>query len=142
MAAITPAYAQLYQAPCLPRRMPAILGKNSVYRSPTPDIRIFPMLVPQHVKEALISEDGPFIQTEVLASRMVKLSLGGGSVIARSLHGRIGDMFGLVITNEAHLAFSGARTHSNNTAEMTAMIEALAFLGPHGPVARDVESCV
>ena len=34
-----------------------------------------------------------------------------------------------VITNEAHLAFSGARTHSNNTAEMTAMIEALSFLG-------------
>ena len=25
---------------------------------------------------------------------------------------------------------------------MTAMIEALSFLGPHGPVARDVESCV
>ena len=24
--------------------------------------------------------------------------------------------------------------HSNNTAEMTAMIEALSFLGPHGPV--------
>ena len=100
------------------------------------------MLVPQHVKEALISEDGPFIQTEVLASRMVKLSMGGGSVIARSPHGRIGDMFGLVITTEAHLAFSGARTHSNNTAEMTAMIEALSFLGPHGPVARDVESCI
>ena len=25
---------------------------------------------------------------------------------------------------------------------MTAMIEALSFLGPHGPVARDVESCI
>ena len=33
---------------------------------------------------------------------------------------------------EANLAFSGARTHSNNTAEMTAMIEALSFLGPRG----------
>ena len=51
-------------------------------------------------------------------------------------------MFGPVITTEAHLAFSGARTHSNNTAEMTAMIGALSFLGPHGQVARDVESCV
>ena len=49
-------------------------------------------------------------------------------------------MFGPVITTEAHLAFSGARTHSNNTAEMTAMIEALSFLGPHGPVAGHVES--
>ena len=45
-------------------------------------------------------------------------------------------------TIEAHLAFSGARAHSNNTAEMTAMIEALSFLGPHGPVARDEQSCI
>ena len=51
-------------------------------------------------------------------------------------------MFGPVITTEAHPAFSGARTHSNNTAEMSAMIEALSFLGTRGPVARDVESCV
>ena len=51
-------------------------------------------------------------------------------------------MFGPVVTTRAHLAFSGARTHSNNTAEMTAMIEALSFLGPHGPVARDKQSCI
>ena len=51
-------------------------------------------------------------------------------------------MFGPVVTTEAHLAFSDARTHSNNTAEMTAMIEALSFLGPHGPVARDEQSCI
>ena len=50
-------------------------------------------------------------------------------------------MFGPVVT-EAHLAFSGARTHSNNTAEMTAMVEALSFLGPHGPVTRHEQSCV
>ena len=50
-------------------------------------------------------------------------------------------MFGPVITTEAHLAFSGARTHSNNTVEMTAMVEALSFLGPRGPVARDTNSC-
>ena len=48
-------------------------------------------------------------------------------------------MFGLFITTEAHLAFSGARNHSNNTAEMTAMIEALSFLGPQGLVVRDVD---
>ena len=50
-------------------------------------------------------------------------------------------MFGPVVTTEAHLVFSGARTHSNNTAEMTAMIEALSFFGPFGPVAWDVELC-
>ena len=51
-------------------------------------------------------------------------------------------MFGAVVTTEAHLAFSGARAHSNNTAEMNAMVEALSFLGPHGLVARDEQSCI
>ena len=51
-------------------------------------------------------------------------------------------MFGPVITTEAHLAYSGARTHSNNTADMPAMIEALSFLGPHGLVARDANSFI
>ena len=50
-------------------------------------------------------------------------------------------MFGPIVT-EAHLAFSGARTHSNNTAEMTAMVEELSFLGPRGPSARDEQSCI
>ena len=63
-------------------------------------------------------------------------------VISRSHHRRIDVMFGPVVTTEAHLVFSGVRTHSNNTAEMTAMIEALSFLGPHGPVARDDQPCI
>ena len=61
--------------------------------------------------------------------------LAGWGVIYRSPHGSIDVMFGPVVTTEAHLAFSGARTHSNNTAEMTAMIEALSFFGPQVPVA-------
>ena len=51
-------------------------------------------------------------------------------------------MFGPVITTEAHPAFSGARASANNTAEMTAMIEALYFLGPRGSVARNEEACI
>ena len=51
-------------------------------------------------------------------------------------------MFGPVVTTEAHLAHAGARTHSNNTAEMSAIVEALSFLGPRGPVACDACSCV
>ena len=58
------------------------------------------------------------------------------------LRGRIDVMFGPVITTEAHLAFSGARIHSTNTVETTAMIEALFFLGPHGPGTRDEQSCI
>ena len=54
-------------------------------------------------------------------------TLAGWCVISRSPHGRINVMFGPVVTTEAHLAFSGARTHSNNTAGMSAMIEALSF---------------
>ena len=51
----------------------------------------------------------------------------GWGVIARSLHGRKDILFGPVVTTEAHLASSGPRIHSNNTAEMTAMVEALSF---------------
>ena len=51
-------------------------------------------------------------------------------------------MFGPLVTTEAHLAFSGARIHSNNTAELTAMIEALSFLGSRCPVTRDEQSCI
>ena len=69
-------------------------------------------------------------------------TLAGWCVIARSSRERIDIMFGLVITTEAHLALSGARTHSSDTAEMTDMIEALSFLGHRGPVARDTKSCI
>ena len=93
------------------------------------------------MKEATIIVDGLFIQMVVLTLLMVKLLLDGG-VISRSPHGRNDVMFGPVATTEAHSAFSGARTHSNNTAKMTAMIEALYFLGPHGPVTRDEQSCI
>ena len=92
------------------------------------------------MKEATIIVGGLFFQMVVLALLMVKLLLDGVSM--HDLHRRIHVVFGPLVTTEAHLAFSGARAHSNNTAEMTAMIEALSFLGPHGPVARDVESCI
>ena len=55
-------------------------------------------------------------------------SLAGWGVISRTPHGRIDVMFGPVVTTEAQLAFSGARIHSNNTAEMTALIKHCLFL--------------
>ena len=88
------------------------------------------MFVPQHVKEVLTSKDGAFIQT-------------GGTRGVSSHDLSIEELilcFGPVITTEAHLAFSGTRTHSKNTVEMTALVEALSFLGPRGPVARDMDS--
>ena len=68
-------------------------------------------------------------------------TLAGRCAISRSPRGSE-VMFGPVVTTEAHLAFSGARTLSNNTAGMTAMIEALSFLRPHCPVAHDEQSCI
>ena len=103
----------------MPHKTPACSPAQnfSVCRSPKPDTRTFPCVV----------------NGETLA---------GWGVIAGSPHGRIDIMFGPVITTEAHPAFSGDRTHSSNTAEMTAMIEAFSFLGPRGPVARDTNSCI
>ena len=88
----------------------------------------------------MIVMGGLFIQMVVLAL-VDGETLAGWGVISRSPRGRIFILFCLVITTEAHLAFSGARTHSN-TAEMTAMIEALSFLGPRVPVTHDEQSCV
>ena len=41
-------------------------------------------------------------------------------------------MFGLVVTTEAHLAYAGDRIHSNNTTEISSIVEALSFLVLHG----------
>ena len=69
-------------------------------------------------------------------------TLAAWCAIARSPNGRIdGILSGPVVTTEAHIAFSCARTHSN-TDEMTPMIEALSFLWPRCPVARDANSCI
>ena len=99
------------------------------------------MLVPQHVKEAMISEDGPFIQTEVLASRMVKPSLGGVSLHDLAMEELISCLI-MLSPPRPILLSQVPEIKSNNTAEVSAMIEALSFLGPRGPVARDVESCI
>ena len=130
MTASTRAHAHAFLVTCPTRHMPAVPRLNFRLPNRKPDIRITPTIVPQHAKEAMTSRDG----TSTLTG-----SLAGWGAVARSPHGRIDVMFGPVITTEAHLAFAGARIHSNNTAEMLAMIEAsgsLAWL----PV--DTNSCI
>ena len=51
----------------------------------------------------------------------------GWGAVARSPGGRIYLMFGPVSTTEAHLAYAGAGLHSNNTAELLSIIEALPW---------------
>ena len=141
MTAITPAHAHVYQATYLTRHMPTVPRKN--FRLPKPKAR-YPHLPNARTTTRERGNDfqGWPIYTDVCTRVVNGETLAGWGVIARSLHRRIDIMFGPVITTEAHPAFSGARTHSNNTADMTAMIEALSFLGPRGPVARDMDSCI
>ena len=141
MTAITPAYAHAYQATCLAQHLPGVPHQN--FRLPKPKAR-YPHLPDARsiTRERGNDFRGWAIETEGGTRVVDGETLAGWCVISRSLHGRFDVMFGPVVTAEAHPAFSGARTHSNNTAEMTAMIEALSFLVPHGPAARDEQSCI
>ena len=137
MPAFTSAYAHAYQATCLTRHMPVLLRRN--FRLPKPKAR-HPHL--PNVRTTTRESGNDFQGWAIYRDGCTRVVDGDWCAIARSPNGRINIMFGPVITSEAHLAFPGARTHSNNTAEMTAMIEALSFLGPRGPVARDEQSCI
>ena len=141
MTAITPAYAHAYQATCLTTHMLAVPHQN--FRLPKPKTR-YPYL--PNARSTTRERGNDFRGWAIYTNGGTRVvdgeTLAGWGVISRSPHGRIDVMFGPVVTTEAHLAFSGAKTQSNNTAEMTVMIEALSFLGPHGPVARDEQSCI
>ena len=131
MTAITPAYAHAYQVVCLTRHVPTAPCLNfslpeTTARCPhLPNVRATTHKRDKDFQGWAIYTDGG---TRVVDGE----TLAGWGVIAQSPHGRIDMMFGPVITTETHIAFSGARAHSNNTAEMTAVIEALSFLGPRG----------
>ena len=141
MTAITPAHAHAHQATCLAQHRHAVPHQN--FRLPKFKAR-YPYLpiARSTTRERGGDYCGRAIHTDGGTRVADGETLAGWGVISRSPHGRIDVMFGPVVTTEAHLAFSGARTHSNNTAEMIAMIEALSFIGPHGPVARDEQSCI
>ena len=141
MTAITPAYAHAYQATCLTPHMPAVPHQN--FCLPKLKAR-YPYLpnTRSTTREGGNDFRGWAIYTDGGTRVVDGETLAGWGVISRSPHGRIDVMFGPVVTTEAHLAFSGAKTQSNNTAEMTAMTEALSFLGPHGPAAREEHSCI
>ena len=141
MTAITPAYAHAYQTMCLALHFPGVPHQS--FRLSKPKSR-YPFLPNDRSLSKELGHDycGWAIYTDGGTRVVDGENVAGRGVISRSPRGQIYIMFGRIITTEAHLAFSGARTHSNNTAEMTAMIEALSFLGPHGPVARDEQSCI
>ena len=137
MTAITPAHAHAYQAMCLTRHMPSILRQN--LRLPKPKAR-HPHLPNARSTTRERGNDfrGWAIYTDG-GTRVVNGETFAGWV---SLHDLSVEelMSCLVLLSPPRLILP--RTHSNNTAEMSAMIEALSFLGPRCPIARDVESCI
>ena len=139
MTAIAPAYAHAYQTICLGRPSPG--APHYSFRLPKPKAR-YPFLPNDRSLSKELGHDYCVwaIYTDGGTRVVDGETVAGWWVISRSPRGQIYIMFGPVITTEAHLAFSGARTHSNNIAEMTAMFEALSFLGPRGPVAHEEQS--
>ena len=139
MTSITPAFAHAYQTICFAMHLLGVPHRSFTLPKPKsryphlPDDRSITRDFGNDYHGWAICTDGGThgVDGEVLA---------GWGMISRSLRGSIFVLFGPVIISEAHLAFYGARTHSNNTAEMTAMIEALSFLGPRGPVTPDEQS--
>ena len=68
MTDITPAYAHAYQATCLAQHFLGVPHHIcSDFPSSSPDIHTFPMIVPSHVKQAMIITRGLF-HTKVLLS--------------------------------------------------------------------------
>ena len=139
MTAITPAYAHEYQTVCLAMHFPGV--PHHTFRLHQPKSRYSFLPNDRSITRELGNDyHGWAIYTDGGTRAVDGETFAGWGVISRSPRGRIFVLFGPVITNEAHLAFSGARNHSNNTAEMTAMFEALSFLGPRGPVTHDDQS--
>ena len=129
MTAFTPAYAYAYQATCLTRHMPAVPRLN--FRLPRPKARYTHL---PNVRTTTRERGNEFKGWAICTDGGTRVvdgeTLAGWCMIARSPHGRKGIMFGLVVTTEAHLAFSSARSHANNTAEMTAILNHCLFSGP------------
>ena len=140
MTAITPADAHAYQTTCLAQHFPDV--PHHTFRLPKAKSR-YPYLLHDLT---IASEPGNeyrgwAVKTDGGTRVVDGETLAGWGVISLSPRRRICVMFGPVSTTEAHLAFSGARIHSNTT-EMAAMIEALFFLGRRGPVHHDEQSCI
>ena len=133
MTAITPAYAHAYRLICLTRKIPGVPSQK--FCLPATKVRY-----PHHysVRTTTRERGNDFQVWAIYTDGSTRLADGG----TFAGWGRIDVMFGPAITTDAHLAFAGARVHSNNTAEMLAMVETLFFLGPFGLVVRDAHSCV
>ena len=135
LTAITPTYAHAHQSLCLAGR--PFDFPHRKFRLPAVKAE-YPNLTREKGNDfkgwAVFSDGG----TRVSEGE----TTAGWGAVARSPDGRLYIFFGPIIATEAHLAYARAGLHSNNTAEFSSIIEALSFLGPNGPVARDSQACI
>ena len=141
MIVLTPAYAHALQHLCLARRPGSTLVRNfrlfafkSNCRCP-PNIRT----ATRHIGDdygrwAIFSDGGTHTGDGETTA--------GWHAIARSSHGVCYVMFGPVITTAAHLLYAGASQHTNNTAELSGIVESLCFLSPIVLVPRGSPACL
>ena len=126
-------------------------AKGSAHLQPSPSTRTFQTIQPPRGKDGNDFLGCAVLLMGELTSLMVKQQLVGApspsqpmesdEVIHIKINKYIYIMFGPVITTEAHLAYAGARLHTNNT-ELSSIIEAVTFLAPIGPVARDSQAWI
>ena len=133
MTAITSTYAHAYQSICLAGRLQVFPHQKC--RSPAAKAR-YPHLPNFRTTTRERGNDfhGWATYTGGGTRSYDGETVAGWAVVARSPEGRIYIMFGLVITTKAHLAYAGARIQSNNTAELSSIVQALSFLGARGPL--------
>ena len=84
-------------------------------------------------------QDGPFSLMEEPILTMEEQRRDG---VPSPTHARVYVTSRPVITAEAHVAYAGASQHTNNTAELSGIVESLCFLSSVGPVPRGSQACI
>ena len=135
LTAIAPSYAHAYQALCPTGRW----ADTPFHRFRLPSAKAKYLNLPNNRTSTQKKGDdfkGWAVFTDGGTDSVDGETTAGWGAVARSPDGRLYVVFGPVVTPEAHLAYAGARLHTNNTAELSSIIKAPSFLGPAGPVAR------
>ena len=122
MTAITPAYAHAFQAVCLTRH-PMVIPHQK-FRLPTAKAK-YPNLPINRTMTRQRGSDhrGWAVFTDGGTHSVDGETTAVWSAVARSPDGRCYVMFGPVITSEAHFSYARANLHTNNTVELSGIIE-------------------
>ena len=138
MTAITPANAHTYRATFLVQHFPGVL--HDTFRLPKPKSRYPYLPNDRSITSERDNDYHGWANYTDGGTRVVDgETLAGWCVISRS---PMGELMSCLVPSLPPRLILLSLVHSNNTAEMTAVIEALSFLGPRGPVTRDEQPCI